>query len=166
MTLTCRSQWITMPGHTINKLLTPPDFLQHTPVPQVEKSSHACSKTPDYLHAVKSVINYSVTKPMFLTYMSCSLLRNLWKYGLAFKVCLMHSESWIWRDVVVKLTVLAWIWHFYSSLQIRTKNRCCLSIPNNRHRLRCCWKCWCTGKVFSATVKAYYFGETTLLILL
>ncbi len=52
-----------MPGHTINKLLTPPDFLQHTPVPHVEKSSHACRKTSDHLHAVKSVIDYSVKEP-------------------------------------------------------------------------------------------------------
>lgn len=35
----------------------------------------------------------------------------------------------------MKLTALARIGHYYSSLQIRTKNRCCLSIPNNRHQL-------------------------------
>lgn len=52
-----------MPGHTINTLLTPPDFLQHTPVPHVEKSSHACGKTSDHLHAVKSVIDYNVKEP-------------------------------------------------------------------------------------------------------
>lgn len=50
------------------------------------------------------------------------------------KICLVHSESWTLGNMVVKLTALAQIWHYYSSLQIRTKNRCCLSIPNNRHR--------------------------------
>lgn len=57
-----------MPGHTINKLLTPPDFLQHTPVPHVEKSSHAYRKTSDHLHAVQSVIDYSVRAQRFLTH--------------------------------------------------------------------------------------------------
>lgn len=54
-----------MPGHTINKLLTPPDFLQHTAVPHVEKSSHACHKTSDHLHAVRPVIDYSVKETHF-----------------------------------------------------------------------------------------------------
>lgn len=54
-----------MPSHTINKLLTPPDFLEHTPGPHVEKSSHACCKTSDLLHAVKSVIDYSVKEPQY-----------------------------------------------------------------------------------------------------
>lgn len=74
-----------MPGHTINKLLTPPDFLQHTLVPHVEKSSHACRKTSDHLHAVESVIDYSVKEPRISTQISHNLFKILWKYGLSFK---------------------------------------------------------------------------------
>lgn len=136
MTLTCRSQWITMPGHTINKLLTPPDFLKHTPVPHVEKSSHACRKTSDHLHAVKSVIDYSVREPHFSKLTSATIFWEIYgNMAWSSKMCLMRSESWSRRNLVVKLMTLAWIRHYYSSIQIRTKNRCCLSVPNNRHRL-------------------------------
>lgn len=65
--------------------------------------------------------------------------------------------------MVVKLTALARLRHYCSSLQIWTKNRCCLSIPDNGHQPSLPWKCWCTGKEFSAAVKAYYFGEAALL---
>lgn len=52
------------------------------------------------------------------------------------KIWLMRSESWTWRNTAVKLTALARIWHYYSSLQIPTKSRCCLSILNKRHQPR------------------------------
>lgn len=136
MTLTCRSQWITMPGRTINKLLTPPDFLQHTPVPHVEKSSHASHKTSDHLHAVKSVIDYSVKEP-HISNSATIFWETYGNVAWPSETCPMHSQSWTWRNMVVKLTALARIWHYNPSLQIRTKNRCCLSVPNNRHQLRC-----------------------------
>lgn len=165
MTLTCRSQWITMPGHTINKLLTPPDFLQHPPVPHVEKSSHAYCKTSDHLHAVKSVIDYGVKEPHISKFTSAMIFWETYgNMGQPSKICLMCLRSWTRRNTVVKFTPLARLRHCYSSLQIWTRNRCCLSIPNNRHEFRYPWKCWCTGKVFSAAVKAYYFGEVALLI--
>lgn len=134
MTLTCRSQWITMPGHTINKLLTPPDFLQHTPVPHVEKSSHARRKKHRTTSMLWSQWLITVSESPHISNLHHNLMRNLWKYGLTFKG-MMRSESWARRSTVVKLTVLAPILHYYSSLQIGTKNRCCLSIPNNRHQL-------------------------------
>lgn len=133
MTLTCRSQWITMPGHTINKLLTPPGFLQHTPVPHMEKSSHACRKTSDHLHAVKPVIDYSVREP----HISNTHQLHTRRTEMLPTICVMHSERW--RNIAVKLTALARIWLLDSSLQIWTKNRCCQTIPNNRHQV------WCHG---------------------
>lgn len=47
------------------QIINSPWFLEHTPVPHVEKSSHACCKTSDLLHAAKSVIDYSVKKSQY-----------------------------------------------------------------------------------------------------
>lgn len=94
-----------MPGHTINKLLTPPDFLQHTPVPHVEKSSHACRKTSDHLHAVKAVIDYSVKEPHISNSQSFEKPMEIWP-NLE-KLWPMRSVIWTQRNTVVKLTVLA-----------------------------------------------------------
>lgn len=151
MTLTCRSQWITMPGHTINKLLTPPDFLQHTPVPHVEKSSHAYRKTSDHLHAVQSVIDYSVRAQRFLTHI---FFRILMEICPTFKMLDLFPESSIWRNTVVKLTTLTQKWHYHSSLQKTNQEQvfsvCTLQQPS----ALALWKSWCTGKLFSAVVKA------------
>lgn len=121
--------------HNQQIINSPLTSLQHTPVPHVEKSPHACRKASDHLHAVKSVIDYSVRETHISNLHRPQSFRKpteIWP-DLP-KVCLVRSETW--RNTVVKLTGLARIRHYYSSLQIRTKNRCCLSILNNRHQPR------------------------------
>lgn len=46
---------------------------------------HAAKKL-DHLHAVQSVIDYSVKEPPHFQLTSANLLRNLWKYGLTLNV--------------------------------------------------------------------------------
>ena len=96
---------------------------------------HAAKKHQTTSMLWKSVIDYTVREPP--TFLARNLMEpmEMWP-GPQNYTRLMRWESWSRRDTVGKLPVLARGWHYHSSLQMRTKNRCCLSIPNNSHELR------------------------------
>lgn len=66
------------------------------PTPHVEKSSHACRKTLDHLHAVKPVIDYSFKGPHVSSTHQVSLDKI---YGnVASKMYLISLLTWYWRQ--------------------------------------------------------------------
>lgn len=114
----------------------PPDFLQPTPVPHVEKSSNACCKTSSLLRAVKPVIDYSRRAPT-CSLASDNLHRGQWKYAAASG----NMESAI------------------PAYRLGEEDRC--RSFNHQASGSAPWS-WPTRKLFSSAQKSYCFGTAAL----
>lgn len=149
-----------MPSHTINKLLTPPDFLEHTPVPHVERKllMHAAKHQTSSMLWSPWLITVS-KRPDMLTRIWFNLLRSLWKYGLTSRN--IHSQSWRHGETLLgKLTGMNVALLFQLTKgETRTGVVCPflttgISIGTMEKLMH--WK--------GVAVKAYYFGESVLVI--
>lgn len=112
----------------------------------MEKRSHAYCKTSDLLHAVKSVIDYSVRD-------SHLQLQSFKKPVEIYPDLQQHARCvqrfWTSRSVAHEMrctgTEMTLLFQFTKTnqeqvLSVRSEQQASASVP---------WKCWCTGKVFS-----------------